>query len=118
MRVLDKPVELELEAPAVLHSQIVEIPVGTGINNQYLLLDGQRLELALLQNLGETPAARELLLRCLVEIRAKLSEGRQRAILRQIEPQRSRDLPHGSNLGAAADAAHRQADIHRGPHVR
>ena len=73
-----------------------------------LLLDRQRLVLALLEQLGHARAARELLLRRLVEVGAELGEGRQLAVLRQLEAQLAGDLLHRRDLGGAADAADRQ----------
>ena len=49
--------------------------------------------------------------------RAELREGRQRAILRQVETQAAGDRLHGLGLRVAADAADRDADVDGGTHV-
>ena len=43
----------------------------------------------------------------------ELREGRQFAVLRQVQPQRARHLPHGLDLRVAADAAHRESHVDR-----
>ena len=78
----------------------------------HLLLDRQRLVLALLEQLGQAGAAGQLLLGGLVEVGAELGEGGQLAVLRQLEAQRAGHLLHGLDLGGAADAADRDADVH------
>ena len=55
-------------------------------------LDGQRHVLALLQELDHALAARELLLRRLVEVGAELGERRQLAVLGEVQAQRAGDL--------------------------
>ena len=55
-----------------------------------LLFDRQRLILRLLQDFDQVLAAIQLRLRSLIEIGAELREGRQFAILRQIETQACR----------------------------
>ena len=117
MRVFDEAVQLHFERPALLERQIVQEPVGAGVDNQDLLFDRQRRILALLQNLHHAAAARELRRGGFVQIRAELREGGQRAILRQIQTQAAGHLPHGLDLRVAADAAHRDTDVDRGPHV-
>jgi hypothetical protein len=67
-------------------------------------IDRQRRILALLQNLHQALAAIELRLRRLVEIGAELREGRQFAVLRQVQAQRAGDLLHRLDLRVAADA--------------
>ena len=69
--------------------------------------------LALLEDLDQPLAAVELRLRRLVEVGAELRERRQLAVLREDEAQRARDLLHRLDLRVAADARHRDADVHR-----
>ena len=83
-----------------------------------LLRHRQRLVLRLLQDLDQARAAIELLLRRLVEVGAELRERRQLAVLREVETQRARDLPHRLDLRGAADARHRVADVDGGTHAR
>ena len=78
---------------------------------------GIGIVLALLEELDQALAAGELALRGLVEVGAELGEGRQLAVLRQVEAQRAGDLLHGLDLGVAADARHRDADVDRRPHA-
>src|ERR1039457_3622448 len=87
MRVLHEFIELPLKWPALLDRQVVEGAAGAGIDGQDLLLDRHRAVLPLLEDLGEALPASELLLRGLVQLRAELGEGRERAVLRQLEPQ-------------------------------
>ena len=81
-----------------------------------LLFDRQGRILLLLQNLDQVLAAIQLLLRGLVEIGTELREGRQLAILRQIEAQAAGDLPHRLGLRVAAHAADGDADVDGGAH--
>ena len=105
-------VESFFEFANLLDWQIVEDAAGSGKDDQNLLGERQRRELALLQQFDQALAAIELLLRGLVEIAAELGEGRQFAVLRQFELQRSGDLAHGLDLRAAADAAYGKSDVH------
>ncbi len=72
----------------------------------------QRLVLALLEQLDHACAAVELRLRRLVEVGAELGERLELAVLRQVEAQRAGDLLHRLDLGVAAHAGHRDADVH------
>ena len=78
-------------------------------------LDRQRLILQLLQNFHQARAAVELLLRGGIQIAAELREGRELAVLREVQTQRTGHLPHGFDLRRAADAADRVADVDGGP---
>ncbi len=93
----------------------VGVAAGHGVKDEHLLFDRQRLVLPLLQELGHAGAAGELLLRRLVEVRAELREGRQLAILRQLQAELAGHLLHGGDLGGATDAAHRDAGVHGRP---
>ena len=97
----------------LLHRQVVQEAAGAGKDDQNLLGERQRRELILLQHFDQALAAIELRLRGLVEIAAELREGRQFAVLREFQLQRAGHLAHGLDLRAAADAAYRQADVHR-----
>jgi len=65
--------------------EIVKIALGAGEENHDLLLPCERLELRLLEEFGQAAAAVELLLGEGVEIGAELREGRELAILGEIE---------------------------------
>src|SRR5579872_3006500 len=79
-----------------------------------MFFDRQRHELILFQYESEALASRQLRLRGLVEFRAELREGREFAVLCQVQSQRASDLSHGLDLRVAADAAHGQADVDGG----
>src|SRR5579862_2110907 len=115
---IDERVELALVAPERLDGQRVREAVRHGEEDEHLLLDGQRRVLALLEELGHTRAARELLLRRLVEVGAELREGRELAILRELEAQLAGHLLHRRDLRGAADARHRDAGVHGGALAR
>src|SRR5213596_1103383 len=107
-----------LPRPDLGDRDVVEIAVRHGEDDHDLLLDGHRLVLRLLQHFDDAGSAGELLLRRLVELRAELGERLELAVLREVEPQATRDLFHRLDLRVAADARHRNARIDRRPHVR
>jgi hypothetical protein len=80
----------------------------------HLLLDRHGVELALLQHLREARAALQHVLRGGVQVGAELREGRDLAVLRELQLQRARDLLHRRELRRGADARHRQADLRGG----
>ena len=82
-----------------------------------LLLHRHGLVLPLLQHLDQTGAAGQRLLGGLVEVGAELREGRQLAVLGQLELEHAGHLLHGLDLGGAADAGHRDADVDGRPHA-
>src|SRR5438477_7995870 len=112
---LQPAVEEFLERPHGVHRQIVEQSLRAGEDDGHLLLDRQRLVLALLEELDHALAAGQLVLGGLVEVRPELREGRQLAVLREVEPQLAGHLAHGLDLGRAADARDREADVHGRP---
>src|SRR2546427_2467683 len=63
-------------------------------------------------------SARQLPLRCGIELGPELRERLELAVLRQVEPQPPGDLLHRLDLRVAAHAADRDAGVHRGPDVR
>ena len=62
----------------------IEIAARAGEDHRHLLLDLERRELRLLQELGQAGAARQQPLRHGVEVGAELGEGRHLAVLRQL----------------------------------
>src|SRR5260221_14698175 len=66
----------------MLYFQVVQEAVGARIDDHDLFAERQRLILVLLQDLHQTLAAIELRLRRLVQIRTKLRERREFAVLR------------------------------------
>ena len=81
-------VEAVFEGANVGDLEIVEIALRAGEENDHLLLPGERLELRLLEQFSQALAAVELLLRERIEVGAELREGRQFAVLREIELER------------------------------
>ncbi len=88
-----------------------------GVDDHHLFLHRHGLILRLLQNFHQPLSTIQLLLRRFVQLGPEQREGRQFAILRQIQPQRSGHLPHGLDLRAAADAAYRKADVDGRPNI-
>src|SRR6185295_11755206 len=80
-------------------------------DNRNLLFHLQRRELRLLQELGETRAAGEHLLRRGVEVGAELGEGGHLAVLGELAFDLAGNLLHGLGLSRGADARHRQTDV-------
>src|SRR5207302_7970844 len=93
----------------------VQVAVCPRENDEHLLFHRQRHKLILLEHLRKSLAARELRLGGSVQFGTKLREGRQLAILREIQPQRSGNLPHGFDLRVAAHAAHRETHVNGRP---
>src|SRR5437016_3084819 len=91
---LDELVELGLERAHLRQRDLVEISVRARVDDRDLALHRERLVLRLLQQLDETRPAIETRLRRLVEVAAELRERGELAVLREVEPQRARDLPH------------------------
>ena len=71
---VEERVQLLLVAARLARPERVEVAVGGGEDDRDLLLDGQRLVLVLLQDLGQALAAGELRLRGLVEVGAELAK--------------------------------------------
>jgi hypothetical protein len=76
--------------------------------------NGSGRKLALLKEFDQPLAAIELRLRGFVEIAAELRKSRQFAVLGEFQLERSRNLPHGLDLRAAAHAAYRESHVHGG----
>ena len=106
-----------LEGPHRLDLQVVEGAAGTREDREHLVLDRQRRVLALLQELDQPFAARQLLQGDPVEVGAELGERRERPVLRQVEAQGAGVLAHRVDLRVAADPADRDADVDRRAHA-
>src|SRR5579862_1169003 len=78
-------VEAVFEFADAVDLDVVEEALGSGEEDDDLLLGGKRLELGLLEQFGEALAAVELVLRDLVEVAAELREGGEFAVLREVE---------------------------------
>src|SRR6266850_187144 len=107
-------VHVRLERPNLRDLDVVEEAVCAGIDDDDLAFDREWCVLRLLEHLDEALATRGLVLRGLVEIGSELREGRELAVLRHRKTQSARDLFHRLDLGVAADAADREAHVHRG----
>src|SRR5438477_1806255 len=99
------------ERPNRIDVQVIEKSLRAGEDRRDLQTDAHRLILALLQNLNETPAAIELILRDLVEVGAELRERGELAILREVDSQGAGNGAHRANLRRSADTGHRDADV-------
>ena len=115
---LEVGIEAVLEGAQVLDFNVVEQAVDAGEEDGDLLLSGERLELRLLEQLGEALAAVELLLRDLVEVGAELREGGELAILREVELQGCADLLGRLDGSREAYARDREADVDGGTNAR
>src|SRR5664279_2310381 len=102
---------LALEPPDVLHRHPVQVTAGARPDGDDLLLHRIRRELALLEQFDQPRPAGQGLLGRRVQVGAEGREGLQLAIGRQVETQRAGDLPHGFDLGGAADPGDRDADV-------
>ena len=113
LRRVEVRIESVFKGANLLDLQIVEEALGSGEKNDDLLLGAQRMELRLLQQLGEARTAVELVLRHLVQVAAELREGGQLAILREVELERGADLLDGLDRGGESDARDGEADVDR-----
>ena len=87
---------------------------GQGDEGGDLLGDGQRLKLGLLEDLPDPPPALENGARCFVQPGAETGEGLKLFELGVGQSQVAGDGPVSRELGLAADAGYRFADIDRG----
>src|SRR5205807_3115226 len=91
------------------HAALVLLRAGVDLDD--LLLDRHRHVLALLEDLREAGAARERLLRRLVQVGPELRECRQLTVLGKLEAQAAGDLLHALDLRVAADPGYGDAGI-------
>src|ERR1700729_2232720 len=103
----------DLEGVNLLYFQVIEKAIGSGKNNDDLLLCRKRGELRLFQNFCKPLTAIELILCDLIQVAAELRKRSQLTILRQVELQGSGHLAHSLDLRAAAHAAHGKANVDR-----
>ena len=111
---LEVRIEAVLKGAEVVDLDVVEQTVDAGEEDRDLLLGGERLELRLLEQLGEALAAVELVQRHLVEIGAELRERGELAILREVELQGRADLLGRLDRRGEADARDGEADVDGG----
>ena len=109
--------QLGLEAAHVLDRDVVQVAVAAGPDGDDLLLDRDRLVLALLEQLDHAGPPVQLVPRGLVEVGGEQGERLQGPELGQVDAQGARDLAHGPDLGAAADPRDRGADVDGRPHA-
>src|SRR5215207_5824267 len=112
------PDELLVELGHAILGHAVQVAVGRGVDDRHLLGGGDRLALALVERGDQPVAARERALRVLVEVGPERRERLEVAELRQLALHPARDLAQRPDLGVAADARHRDADVDRRAHAR
>src|SRR5947208_14111200 len=95
--------EAALELAHLGDRQLVEVAVDAGEDDRDLLLDLERGELRLLEELGQPRAAVEEALRGGIEVGAELREGRHLAVLGELALDGAGDLLHGLDLRGGAD---------------
>src|SRR6266550_1510469 len=112
---LEKAVELVLEVLQPRRRDVVQLAGRCRIEDRDLLLDRERLVLRLLDDLAQLLAAGQLVAGRLVEIRRELGEGRQAAVLGQVQLERCRDLLHRLRLRRRSNSRHGDTDVEGGP---
>src|SRR6185295_20294636 len=112
---LEVAVEELLEGPDGIDRHVVEQSLAAGEDDRHLLLDRQRLVLALLEELDHALTTGQLRLGRPVEVGAELREGRELSILGEVEPKLAGHLPHGLDLRRSTHARDREADVHGRP---
>ena len=105
-------------ATGVFERDAIHITVGRRIDNQNLIFQRHRFIVLLLQNLGQSLAARQLRLRALVQIGSELRKRGEFAKTRQVEFEATRDLLHRFELRRRTDARHAQTGVNRGTLTR
>src|SRR6187200_2404062 len=103
--------EVGLEAADVLDGDVVELAGGAQPDGDDLLLDRRRRGLALLEQLDEASALRELGSRRRVEVGGEHRERLEGAVLREVELESTGDGLHSLDLRGAADAGHRDTHV-------
>jgi len=101
-----------------LDGDAVDEAVGRGVDLQHLILDRQRLALALVERLDQALATRQRALRVRIQVGAELREGLEVAVLRELELEPAGNLLHRTDLRIAADARDGDADVDRRAHTR
>src|SRR5918992_652588 len=112
---LDVVVELGFEAADVLDRHVVQLAGGPRPHRDDLLFHRERAVLRLLEQLDQAAAAVQLGPAGRVQVGRERGERLQVAVLRQRQPERTRDLPHRLDLRGAADPGHRDTDVDRRP---
>ncbi|RUS30139.1 hypothetical protein BC938DRAFT_479810 [Jimgerdemannia flammicorona] len=77
-------------------------------------LDGERLVLGLLEQLGEASTTVQQELGGRVQVGSELGEGSNLTVLGKVQLQGTGDLLHGLGLGSRTDTGHRQTNIDGG----
>jgi hypothetical protein len=111
-------VEVGLEPVDVGHGDVVEGTRGAGPDRHDLLLDRERCELLLLEQLDQAGSALERTLGGAVEVGTECGERFQLAILRQVEAQTPGHRTQRPDLCGAADPRHGHADVDGGSDTR
>src|SRR5260221_660753 len=108
---LEEAVELVLEVLQPRRRDVVQLAGRGRVEDRDLVLDRERLVLRLLDDLAQLLAAGQLVAGRLVEIRRELGEGRQAAVLGQVELERRRDLLHRLRLRRRPHPRNGDADV-------
>ena len=106
--------QLALEAQDVFHRNLVELAVGAGPDRDDLVLDRVRRVLRLPEQLGQARAAGELAAARGIQVGREHRERLERAVLGELELERSGDLLDRLDLGVTTDSGDRDADVDRG----
>ena len=99
----------------VLDGHVVEVAVGSGVQDRDLVLDRERRVLRLFEDLHHASPAFDLFPRTLVEVRGELRKTGKFSVLRHIETELAGDFFHGFYLRRAADAGHGNPDVQGRP---
>ena len=98
-----------------IHRNLVQVPLRARVQDGDLLPQRHRLVLVLLEQLGQTRPSLQLVARRRVKVRRELRKGGELAVLREVEAQLARDLPHCLRLRITADTRDADADVEGGP---
>ena len=103
-----------LERKDVLQVEVVELAVGAGPYGHDFLFRRVRVELRLLQQLGQVGTTGQLGLGSRIQIGGEHGEGFQRTVLCQGDLQRTGDLLQSLGLCGATDSRDGDTDVHGG----
>src|SRR5712692_10566720 len=111
---IHKAVERGFPLDHFIEAHIIQVAIGSGVDNHNLLLYLDGRVLRLLENFGQALAAIDAALGSLVQVGRELRERGQLAELSEVETQGASYLAHGTRLRVAAYAGDREADVHGG----
>src|SRR3954463_11360000 len=100
-----------VELPYALGLDAVEVAAGAGVDRRHLVGHRPRPQLVLAERLDQALAAVERPLRLRVEVGAELGERLELAVLRKLQAQAARALPHRGRLRRTADPRDGDANV-------